>query len=100
MDEFERVDDFVIDNERSSIHCSEGRQSTTFDFKNMSFYTGRRISQPKPIRYDSEREEILYWVTGKWNTFNKGYNIVVLRLFNNYHERTLLGLNSEEHYGK
>ena len=94
MEELERINGFVLDNKRSTIYSEDGSSSLTFDFKNMTFYIGKRLSQPKPIRYNSEIEQILYWVSSNWHPFS--HNEAVLKLFNNYHERTLLGLNTGE----
>jgi len=91
MGELERYKHYILDNVNSIIINTENMKTTTFDFEDMSYHDANKRSQRKPIRYNVKNEQILKWASQCWNTYSVNDNEAILRLFNNYHERVILG---------
>lgn len=91
MEELERCGEFIIDNSNLAVIHTDTMSSVRFDFHNMYCYEGNKKSQRKPIRYNADSNKILYWVSQRWINYGDLTNEAAVRLFNNFHERQILG---------
>lgn len=87
----ERLGEWILDNEKGLLIHTQTLTGFKFDFESMTHHVGNRASDPKPIRYDSEEDMLLYWGSKKWNEFNGALKEPTLRLFHNYCEGKILG---------
>ena len=83
-------EDVIVDCLNGLVICTGTTKSWRFDFENMSFYLNNSRSQQRPIRFDAESNEILYWTSGTWHNFNPVINEAALKMFNYYCDRQIL----------
>jgi len=89
--DLERCEGFILDNVNLAIIHTDSMSSIRFDFNNMYCYEDNKKSQRKPIRYDADSDKILKWTSQQWRSYGVETNTAAVRLFNNFHERQILG---------
>jgi hypothetical protein len=94
MEELERYEQFILDNKNCKLVCTNTSVILHFDFENMHYGHCDKKTL-KPIRYDIENKRILYWQTQRWGQFRGECGDAALKLFNNYCDRAVLGVDFE-----
>ena len=81
---------YVIDVEEGKVFSSSHSCSFTFDFEQLICFMGARLSQPIPIRYDAETDQVVYWASKQWKAWPHSQSEAICSLFHTYHEYKLL----------
>ena len=92
MEELERHGEYILDNKNIKLIHGDSSRVLHFNFKDMCFRDGIKKTL-KPIRYEIEKQEILYWANSTWRSFGKNWSESILKLFNNYCDNQILGDN-------
>lgn len=82
--------EYIVDVEEGKVFCEDHQSSFSFNFDEWFCYSGARRSTPQPIRYDSEKDIILYWANKQWNTWSEQKNEAIVSLFHTYMEWKLI----------
>lgn len=90
MDLLYKKYDYVVDVEGSRIMHEQGRNCLTFNFESMYFYVNGKKSTPQAIRYDIEKDRLMYWSSKKWNYWSDIKGEAISSLFHTYQEYKLL----------
>ena len=86
MDLLYRKGEYVIDVEQCKVFSSDHQSSFTFDFENWKCVIGRTHSMPKPIRYCSKNDVLLYWANKQWCWWSEEKNEAIISLFHTWQE--------------